>query len=433
MKQVKRAVGTPVNKHFIRKAILYAIILFVMVLIVPKALEQWLDPMIYDGFIGGWYTLYIPVAVAVALFGLYRENRRRWGWGFVQKFYQGYCNGNYTCPRCGAPIQRFTEKYQKKVYDYSRTEGNTTINYYHLEDGYITYYRCSGAGCCLRVRDPQYMSAANIPWKKKELRSLVLNDRGGFKKDRHSAYKMLEERFIFTRMLPLALVLILGVYAAYSYIDGQSGAWSHLKASKEVDRDGAAYQSYLLTLDNEAEAWTIHYTKKSTDFFGSFVGSELEGYRLGSGKLEGVAYTTYDFNGNDLDTGLPNGEYRLTTVDGVAVLADVDEKILYKSDTEFYKTYAPKLRAITHDTLMQELQVQTKEGEHGLDYTTEFVRGQDTTIYSYMLPDDPTKVDHVVEVTVNHPKELQRDQYRFDYKATPYQPDYTEFTYFEAK
>ena len=84
-------------------------------------------------------------------------------------------------------------------------------------------------------------------------------------------------------------------------------------------------------------------------------------YTIRYNKGETASHTTFIFDGENLGTGLPDGTYILTKLDGADVLIDDNSKLIYKADSEFYKTNAPKLQAITHDALLTKIIEQTED------------------------------------------------------------------------
>lgn len=134
----------------------------------------------------------------------------------------------------------------------------------------------------------------------------------------------------------------------------------------ESARTAEEFESFLLDFDSKREVWEIQYDKKDPGIFGRLSSGNNGSYTIRYNKGETASHTTFIFDGDNLDTGLPDGTYILTKIDGADVLIDDSNKLIYKADSEFYQINAPKLQVITHDVLLAKIFEQTEGGEHGL-------------------------------------------------------------------
>ena len=231
--------------------------------------------------------------------------------------------------------------------------------------------------------------------------------------------------------LVVALVVV-GVIVGINYNSYYKGEWTSATADKQSGRSAADYQNYLLSLDTEYKYWNIAYEKAPATLWNYLLGfvnlDKAEGYSLGGYNVEGGNVYDYRFEGDDAGTGIPNGWYTLTKLDGINVLIDEDNETIYKEGTEFYDTYAPKLKALAHDSALDAILEKTKDGEHAMsgsnDSWMEFIRKDNTMVYSYMLSDDETKIsgDKFRAITT-HPEEKTEERWIFSYGDSEYVPD----------
>ena len=231
--------------------------------------------------------------------------------------------------------------------------------------------------------------------------------------------------------LVVALVVV-GVIVGINYNSYYKGEWTSATADKQSGRSAADYQNYLLSLDTEYKYWNIAYEKAPATLWNYLLGfvnlDKVEGYSLGGYNVEGGNVYYYRFEGDDAGTGIPNGWYTLTKLDGINVLIDEDNETIYKEGTEFYDTYAPKLKALAHDSALDAILEKTKDGEHAMsgsnDSWMEFIRKDNTMVYSYMLSDDETKIsgDEFRAITT-HLEEKTEERWIFSYGDSEYVPD----------
>lgn len=238
--------------------------------------------------------------------------------------------------------------------------------------------------------------------------------------------------------LAVALVVV-GVIVGISFNSYHNGEWTSATADKQSGRSAADYQNYLLSLDTEYKYWNVAYEKAPATLWNYLIGfvdlDKAEGYSLGGYNVEGGNVYDYRFEGDDAGTGIPNGWYTLTKLDGIHVLIDEDNETIYKEGSEFYDTYAPKLKALTHDSSLGAILEKTKDGEHAMsgsnDSWMEFIRKDNTMVYSYMLSDDETKIsgDEFRAITT-YPEEKTEERWIFSYGNSDYYPeDWEGFTY----
>ena len=231
--------------------------------------------------------------------------------------------------------------------------------------------------------------------------------------------------------LALALVVV-GVIVVLNYNSYYNGEWTYATADKEAGRSTEDYQNYLLSLDTEYKYWNVTYENAPTNLWNYLLGfvnlDKATGYTIGGYNVEGGNVYDYRFEGDDGGTGISDGWYTLTMLDGIKVLIDEDNETIYKQGTEFYDTYAPKLQALTHDSALGAILEKTKGGEHAMsgsnDFWMEFIQANNTMVYSYMLSDEETKIsgDEFRAITT-YPEEKTEDRWYFTYGNSDYYPD----------
>ena len=234
----------------------------------------------------------------------------------------------------------------------------------------------------------------------------------------------------------LVVALVGFIWTFISYNGAEKDLWEELAVADMTVRSAEEYQTYLLGLENESETWSISCTTKKSGYFAYILPSEEKSYYISSRTVDGVTTLHFSFEGENLETGLADGEYVLTTLEGVPVLIDTEEKLIYKQGTQRYDSCADKLKAITHDGIYNELFAKVSGGEHGTNGTDslprEFVRKDKATIYSYMLEKEPTKVSGgQVEAVVEHSEGKLRDVYRFSYSDSASELDLEGYSYYD--
>ncbi len=187
----------------------------------------------------------------------------------------------------------------------------------------------------------------------------------------------------------------------------------------ESTRTAEGFESFLLDFDNKRDVWEIQYEKKDTGIFGRLSFGNEGSYTIRYNKGETASHTTFIFEGENLGTGLPDGTYILTKIDGADVLIDDNSKLIYKADSEFYTTNVPKLQAITHDELLSKITKQTEGGEHGLvetDPPMEAIFTEKAAITARLVRNDPdVLMDHGFEARCNTSDSDEWDVYKFTY------------------
>jgi len=187
----------------------------------------------------------------------------------------------------------------------------------------------------------------------------------------------------------------------------------------ESTRTAKEFEAFLLDFDGKRDAWEIRCERKSTGVFGGLLSGNNGSYTIRYNKGETAAHTTFIFEGEDLGTGLSDGTYILTSIDGADVLIDGNSKLIYKSDSEFYKANAPKLHAITHDALLSEILEKAEGGEHGLveaDPPTEALFTENAAITARLIRNDRDELmDHGFDARCNDSDSNEWDVYKFMY------------------
>lgn len=442
MKDVKRVVGTPDNSAFIRNAIIYGVILAIMVFVAPSLFAKIMVPMAAQGIKVAWYAIFVPLAAVMMGISLFRSWRRRWPRAYMAHYNaQVRANGYSYCPRCGAPV---VEKTRRRSHAVKTGELVTTTTYsdgsktVDRKDVYGTelrtehYHVCSNGSCAIEA--DLSLGETHLPWKKKEIRYLVL----GEGRSNKSAAGLLLSRLLMP-ILAAVVVVACGV-TVWNYADYQDGEWIGITADKEPERSAAEYADYLHGLDTAYPNWTLSYEKEATDmlgYLGNNIGKdETKGFFMGSYQTDDGVVLVYNFYGADGGIDVPNGEYTLRNLDGAMVLIDDTNKLIYKQDTEFYKTYAPKLQTLTYDTILKGVLEQVDGGEHGVyngALPMEFVRKDNTTAYSYMKSNDTLAINGEFRTVTIHPEEEWEEHWIFAYDDFAYVPDALEgYSYSDA-
>ncbi len=442
MKYVKTRVGIPDNSAFIRKLIIYCIIMGVMLFGAGSIFDSLMSPIGRDGLLDSWYVFIVPFVACMMLISLFRAYRRRWPMAFMMHYKsQARDNGYTICPRCGARLEERSKggSYRAKVGErvttttYSdgsrstRTEDITQNRSYRE-----IYHQCTNSSCALIVE--QQLGQSHYPWKKKEIRALVLDDKSGFSKKRNDAHSLLLSRLL----LPfLALIIIIaGVFSVYNYIDDEYNVLYYTVADKEASVSLEEYEKFLMSLDTDNKYWEVSFTKKKTDFISYLKSFSLYSYTIKGQTHDGISTYWFDFHGESLGTGLPDGEYILTELDGEAVLIDGSTNTIYRADTEFYKANADKLKALTFDKFMLEALAAVEGGEHAVFTSgaspTEFIKSENAILYSPLPSSEKSEYGSMACAMVNFPDKLERDQYYFEYSDKKELIDLEGYTYFDA-
>ncbi len=433
-RDIKQAVGRPDNSAIIRKCIIYGIIMALMLFAAPSVFQKLMVPVAARGVTGAWYGVFVPTAAVIMAIGLFRAWRRRWPLAYMNNYKREAAACNYeTCPRCGAPLvlKKRTRNHREKVGELVTTttygDGSKTVD---RKDVYGSvrrtsyYHECTNKSCALEAE--QNIGQSHLPWKMREIRCLVLNDDSLLPRSCTCAKHLLLSRLLVP-ILALAVVAASAVLI-YNYADLHDGEWTYATIDEQSDRSAQEYGNYLLSLDAEYSNWFVTYEKEPTTMMnylaGFFKKSKAVSYTIGGYNVGGGDIYDYRFEGDDAGTGIPHGWYTLTKLGGINVLIDEDNKTIYKQGTEFYDTYAPKLRELTHDKALAVILERTKGGEHGIfngSVPMEFIRKDNSTVLSYLY-DDYTYGNEFRGITI-YPDEQTQERWYFDYRTGDYYPD----------
>ena len=436
---VKQSVGRPENAAFIRRCILYGILLAVMLFAAPGIFGALMTPMAADGMTAAWYAVFIPIAAAMMAIGLFRSWRRRWPLAYMDRYRREAKNNDYeTCPRCGSPLvlkkrtRNNREKTGELVTTTTYTDGSKTVDRKDIYENVKRtsyYHECTNNLC--RLEAEQHIGQSHLPWKTKQIRCLVLNDNRLLSRKHPYAKSLLLSRLL----VPILALVVLAVCAfnIYNYAKLHEGDWTFAVADREASRSAEDYQTYLLSLDTAHRNWHIAYENAPSDMMSylkeSFLGQDGDTeYSLESYRGEDGTVLYYSFEGDDAGTGLPDGDYILMALNGDNVLIDDDNETIYKQGTSFYDTYAPKLRALTHDSLLQTVLARVDGGEHALaEMDMEFLRKEPSTVYSYMNSENVTEISGEFRAVTLHPETCAIEQWFFSYDDSDYTPDAEDF------
>lgn len=433
-RDVRQAVGRPDSSAFIRKCIIYGIILAIMLFAAPPIFSKLMVPVAASGVKGAWYGVFVPTAAVMMAIGLFRAWRRRWPLGYMNSYRSEAEACNYeTCPRCGAPLvlKKRTRNNRERVGEIvtttTYTDGSKTVD---RKDVYGTvkrtsyYHECTNSRCCLEVE--QNIGQSHLPWKIRDIRCLVLNDDSLLPRGCTCAKHLLLSRLLVPI---LALVIVVASAALiYNYADWHDGEWTYATVDEQSDRSPEEYGNYLMSLDTEYSNWFVTYEKEPTTMMNYLAGFFKKGkavsYTVGGYNVGGGDIYDYRFEGDDAGTGIPHGWYTLTRIDGVSVLIDEDNELIYKQGSEFYETFVPKLRELTHDKALAVILERTRGGEHGIfngSVPMEFIRKDNSTVLAYLY-DDYTYGNDFRGITI-YPDEQIQERWYFEYRTGDYYPD----------
>ncbi len=440
---VKRAVGKPDNSVFIKRCIIYAIVLAAMLFAAPSIFGKLMAATAAQGILSAWYTVFVPLTAIIMAIDLFKSLRRRWSLAYMDNYrHRAKENGYKTCPRCGADfvLKQRTRSSRVKTGEIVTTttygDGSKTVDrkdVYGNVNRTDSYYVCSNSLCALEPE--QYISQSHLPWRIRDIRYLVLNDdslperKKSFKSSgAHGPAKHLMLSRLTFPLLAVVLVVV-SVILVINYADWHDGEWTYVTVDKQSDRTVEEYQNYLLSLDTEYNHWYITYEKDSTTMMNYLAGfiklDKAVGYTVGGYNVEGGNIYDYRFEGDDAGTGIPHGWYTLTKLDGINVLVDEDNETIYKEGTEFYDTYAPKLRELTHDKALASVLEKTTGGEHGIyngSVPLEFIRKDNSMVFSYLYSDD-TSYGNEFRAITTYPEEQMEERWYFTYGTDEYYPD----------
>ena len=446
-REVKEVVGRPDNSAFIRRCIFYAVILAVMLFFAPSIFEAIMEPMAASGMTVAWYTVFVPITLFMMAIGLFRSWRRRWPLAYMNEYIAMARECDYEfCPRCGSPLvlkmrTRYNrQKVGERIKTTTYSDGSQTVN---REDVYGNvasksyYHECTNSLC--KLEPEQNIGQSHLPWKKKEIECLVLNDDSLLGRKHPSARSILLSRLLVPF---LAIVIIIAsAVIIYGYADTHTSEWTYTTADREPERSAYDYRSYLLSLDTENHNWYVTHEREPSDmmsYLGNMVGiDKTVGYTIGGHVGNGFSALSYRFEGDDAGTGIPYGWYTLTQLDGVNVLIDDTNEKIYKEGTEFYDTYAPKLVTLTHDKDLEAVFERLDGGEHALcgsnDFWMEFIRKDNTMLFSYLQSDDISKIIGEFRAITTYPDENMMEKWYFSYDDHEYVPDSLEgYVYSDA-
>ena len=445
-RDIKQAVGRPNNSVFIKRCIIYGVILAVMLFAAPSIFEKLLAGAAVQGILSAWYTIFVPITAIIMAIGLFKCWRRRWPMAYLDNYRRkAKENGYKTCPRCGAKIAVRTRQvsYNKKIGErhitttHSDGSQSTRVEDITRKDTRTEeYYICSNSSCDLEP--DRIYSQSHLPWKISEIRALVRSEGEISGKIKSSRSSKSASSLTLSRLLApfIAIVLVVvGVVLIMNYASWYDGEWTYVTADKQSDRSVEEYQNYLLSLDDEYFSWSFTYEKSPTtmmNYLAKFIKlDKMESYTVSGYNVEGGAVYDYLFEGYDAGTGLADGRYTLTKIDGINVLIDEENKTIYKEGTEFYDTYAPKLRELTHDKTVDSVLEKTTGGEHAIyngSVPLEYILKDNSMVFAYLYSDD-TNGNEFRAITT-YPEDQMEERWFFYYRTDDYYPDDWEgFTY----
>lgn len=447
MKKIKRAVGSPDNSVFIRRCIIYGILLGVMLFVAPTVFAKLMVPMAASGIRTAWYAVFVPIAAIMMAVGLFLSFRRRYPLAYMKEYNEkARRNGYEYCPRCGARLvlkkrtRYVREKTGELVTTTTYSDGSQNVDrkdVYESVKRTSYYYECTDRAC--RIEVDQSLGQSHLPWRKKQIRALVCEDDSLLDEKHPTAASLLTSRLL----APILAILLTVVCAilVYAYADRQDGEWSRVSADKAASRSEAAYTEYLLTQDTENKNWHVSYEKSPTDMM-SYLGEKIgidkaKGYAMGSYTYKDGTVLYFDFEGYDAGLGIPDGRYTLTELDGVNVLIVDEEETIYKEGTEYYTALAPKLLSLSHDAEAQAVLARVAGGEHAISGTSsfqmEFLRKDDSTVFSYLRANDPGNINGEFRAVTLYPALYEQELWIFSYDNNEYVPDGLEgYVYSDA-
>lgn len=215
---------------------------------------------------------------------------------------------------------------------------------------------------------------------------------------------------IFSAVIWVILFFVFDVYKIDYTVVGES--------TRTVEE----FETFLLDMDNDRAVWEVRYEKKNAGIFARLAFWDKASCTIRYNKGTNASHTTFIFEGENLGTGLPDGTYILTKVDFADVLIDKNNKRIYPSDSEFYKTNAPILQKFTHDGLIGKILEQTEGGEHGLIDTnppTEAIFTERAAITARLVRNNPNVLmDHGFEARCKIGNSNEWEIYQFNYNGS---------------
>ena len=230
---------------------------------------------------------------------------------------------------------------------------------------------------------------------------------------------------IISAVIWVILFFVYDVYKIdYSVVD---------ESTRTVD----GFASFLLDMDNNRDTWEVQYEIKNAGMFSRLAFWDKASCTIRYNKGTNAPYTTFIFEGENLGTKLPDGTYVLTKIKGVDVLIDKNNKLIYKADSEFYKTNAPILGEFAHDALIDKILKETEGGEHGLIGTnppTEAIFTEKAAITARLVRNNPNALmDHGFEARcrIGDSNEWEVYKFTYNYSNAVYDFNIDGYTYAE--
>ncbi len=425
MKQIKREVGKPDNSQLNRRLLIYGGILVAMAVLGTLLFKVLLHEETFDGIIFAWFTLFIPATAVLMLFGIRRDLRRRWGLAYMKRYVnEAKKSGVTDCPRCGGTLEKKLGVYYRRRFLYSRTSSSgQRTDYYQRERVEYFYWQCDGDRCQLVLEDPSKYTRAVIPYKKKHLRALVLDDPKGYTRSRPNANELLMPRFFLVSTVLVLAIVAFGAFKLYDYTSTTDTMWDKTDIAAEASMTEEELTSTLLSLDSKFPNVAAYVTTSTPDFYTYTFGGKQPTAWVETGMYQGERVYSYRFYGNDFGTGLADGEYMLRSYNGQPVLVSSATHRLYKADSEFYKTYAPKLRALTYDMMMQTALDKVAGGEHGTNgdenYPYEILAKDGAYLWAAVQPNYTGNTGYEVNAIVKR-EDGKIDEYAFTHSDRDY-------------
>ena len=201
--------------------------------------------------------------------------------------------------------------------------------------------------------------------------------------------------------LMLIVVIIAAIVGIVSYMYSSNGSRFDFEEITETlsaqDADGVVTE--ILGREDNVTNWEVSISDYKNDFFSTLFkledcSADIERYV----QKDGTEIIAFDFDGNDLGTGL-KGEYRILTIEGKLSVLDEKAELIYQEGSEFFDTYYPRLSALTYDALVKPMAEKAVGGQYGKNKQGKLVLQSDG---AQMLVCDEKRVEFVVEADGGH-------------------------------
>ena len=194
----------------------------------------------------------------------------------------------------------------------------------------------------------------------------------------------------------LLIAVIAAVIGVTSYMYSSNGSYFDFEEITQPMsyQDAGDILTQVIGLEDNVTNWEVSISDYEDGFFSTLFkiegrSADIERYI----QTDGTEVIVFNFNGNDLGTGL-EGKYRIFTLEGKASVLDEKAELIYQEGSEFFNTYYPELSALTYDALITPITEKVAGGQYGKT-------GQDKKVLqdngAQMLIWDEKRVEFVIK------------------------------------